>query len=49
MDVGELGPESIHLPNIFVDRVIVGKNFEKRIEVRNSRGTEGREGKKGDG
>lgn len=29
----ELDPEVIHLPNIYVHRVFVGKNFEKRIEV----------------
>ena len=34
VEVGELSPEAIHLQNIFVDRIIVGKNFEKRIEVR---------------
>ena len=33
MDVGDLDPEAIHLPNIFVDRIVVGGNFEKRIEV----------------
>ena len=32
VDIGELDPECIHIPNIFVDRVVVGK-FEKRIEV----------------
>lgn len=34
VEVGELDPESIHLPNVFVDRVILGKDYEKRIEVR---------------
>lgn len=33
VDVGELDPEAIHLPNIYVDRLIVGGKFEKRIEV----------------
>ena len=30
---GELDPDSIHVPGIYVDRVIIG-NFEKRIEQR---------------
>ncbi len=37
MEVGELSPEDIHLPNIFVDRIIVGNKFEKRIEKRTLR------------
>jgi 3-oxoacid CoA-transferase subunit A len=31
---GELDPEYIHTPSIYVDRIIVGKHFEKRIERR---------------
>ena len=31
--MGELDPEAIHLPNIYVDRFFVGSNYEKRIEV----------------
>lgn len=31
VEVGELDPEHIHTPGVYVDRVIVGK-FEKRIE-----------------
>lgn len=33
MDVGTFAPEDIHLPSIFVHRVVRGENFEKRIEV----------------
>jgi acyl CoA:acetate/3-ketoacid CoA transferase alpha subunit len=33
VDVGELKPDEIHVPNIFVHRVIQGKTYEKRIEV----------------
>jgi len=29
---GELGPNMIHIPGIFVDRIFQGKKFEKRIE-----------------
>ena len=35
--MGELNPEDIHLPNIYVDRIIVGDKFEKRIEKRTLR------------
>ena len=34
VDVGGIDPESVHLPGIFVDRIVLGKNYEKRIEVR---------------
>ncbi|CAG9863364.1 unnamed protein product [Phyllotreta striolata] len=30
--VGSLEPDQIHLPGIYVDRIILGKNYEKRIE-----------------
>jgi 3-oxoacid CoA-transferase subunit A len=36
VDVGELEPDAIHLPGIFVQRVVVGKH-EKRIERRTVR------------
>ena len=29
---GELDPNLIHTPSIYVDRIIAGKNYEKRIE-----------------
>lgn len=31
--VGEIDPENVHLPGLFVDRIIQGKDYEKRIEV----------------
>ena len=34
---GELDPDHIHTPGIFVQRLIVGKNYEKRIEQRTVR------------
>ena len=40
MEVGELDPEAVHLPNVFVDRIILGRNYEKRIEVQDSFGVE---------
>lgn len=33
VETGTLEPDSIHLPGVFVDRIIVGSKFEKRIEV----------------
>jgi len=32
VEVGELDPDQVHTPGIFVDRIIVGDNYEKRIE-----------------
>jgi len=32
VEIGELAPDDIHLPGIFVDRVVLGKDYEKRIE-----------------
>jgi 3-oxoacid CoA-transferase subunit A len=37
VDVGELDPNFIHTPNIFVQRIIQGENYEKRIEQRTVR------------
>ncbi|BBE33201.1 CoA transferase subunit A [Sphingosinicella microcystinivorans] len=34
---GELDPDHIHTPGIFVQRLFVGKNYEKRIEQRTVR------------
>ena len=31
---GSLDPESIHLPSVYVDRLIKGPSYEKRIEFR---------------
>ena len=32
VEVGELDPDLIHTPSIYVQRIILGSNFEKRIE-----------------
>lgn len=37
VDYGELDPDTIHTPGIYVQRVVLGKNFEKRIEQRTVR------------
>ena len=34
VDVGTFKPEDIHLPSIYVQRVVKGAHYEKRIEVR---------------
>lgn len=32
--VDELDPNFVHLPNIYVQRLVLGASYEKRIEVR---------------
>ena len=34
VDVESFKPEDIHLPSIFVQRLVKGEKYEKRIEVR---------------
>jgi 3-oxoacid CoA-transferase len=34
VETGELEPDQIHTPGIYIDRIIQGKNYEKRIEFR---------------
>jgi 3-oxoacid CoA-transferase len=34
VDVGQLNPDQIHTPGIYVDRIIQGAKYEKRIEFR---------------
>lgn len=41
VETGELDPDHIHLPGIFVHRIVLNSNPEKRIEVRTVRQTEG--------
>ena len=35
VEIGQLDPDHIHLPGIYVDRLIKGPSYEKRIEVFN--------------
>lgn len=37
VEVGELDPDQIHTPGIYVHRIFQGKNYEKRIEQRTVR------------
>src|SRR6266576_5843527 len=34
LEVGALEPDQVHTPGIYVDRIIQGANYEKRIEFR---------------
>src|ERR1700674_1477405 len=38
VEVGELDPDLVHTPGIYVDRIIEGANYEKRIEFRTTSG-----------
>jgi 3-oxoacid CoA-transferase len=38
VDVGELDPDLIHTPGIYVDRIIEGADYQKRIEFRTTSG-----------
>lgn len=33
MDIGSFAPEDIHIPKIYVHRLVKGEKYEKRIEV----------------
>jgi 3-oxoacid CoA-transferase subunit A len=37
LPVGDLDPDQIHTPSIFVDRILKGAVYEKRIERRTTR------------
>lgn len=34
VEPGQIQPDEIHVPGVYVDRIILGKNLEKRIEKR---------------
>ncbi|HET7845753.1 MAG TPA: 3-oxoacid CoA-transferase subunit B [Xanthomonadales bacterium] len=38
VEVGQLDPDQVHVPGIYVDRIIQGKSYEKRIEFRTVQG-----------
>jgi len=40
VEPGELDPDHVHTPGIFVQRVVVGPSYEKRIERRTVRSTD---------
>ena len=37
VDEGDLDPNQIHTPGVFVQRIFLGESFEKRIENRTIR------------
>eukprot|EP00095_Tigriopus_kingsejongensis_P006329 maker-scaffold411_size179879-snap-gene-0.36 protein:Tk06329 transcript:maker-scaffold411_size179879-snap-gene-0.36-mRNA-1 annotation:"hypothetical protein DAPPUDRAFT_220335" len=34
LEIGEIPPEHVHIPSIYVQRIVISKSFEKRIERR---------------
>src|SRR6266540_2539714 len=38
VEIGELDPDQVHTPGIFVNRIIQGAKYEKRIEFRTTQG-----------
>ena len=42
VQAGELDPDQIHTPGIYVDRIVQGASFEKRIEFRTLSGAAGK-------
>lgn len=34
VEVGEIPEDHVHVPSIFVQRLVIGAKYEKRIEVR---------------
>ncbi len=37
VEVGELNPDEVHTPSVFVKRIFQGEQYEKRIEKRTVR------------
>ena len=33
VDIGEIPADGVHIPSIYVNRIIKGESYEKRIEV----------------
>ncbi|WP_298200516.1 CoA transferase subunit A [Novosphingobium sp.] len=40
VDPGSLDPDSIHLPGVYVQRIVVGAPYDKKIEFRTTRNTD---------
>jgi 3-oxoacid CoA-transferase len=39
VETGELDPDQIHTPGLYIDRIVQGTNYEKRIEFRTVQGS----------
>jgi 3-oxoacid CoA-transferase subunit A len=37
VEAGEMTPNDIHVPGIYVNRIVLGENYEKRIEQRTTK------------
>jgi 3-oxoacid CoA-transferase A subunit len=37
VEAGELNPNDVHVPGIYVNRIVLGENYEKRIEQRTTK------------
>jgi 3-oxoacid CoA-transferase subunit A len=37
VEAGELTPNDIHVPGIYVNRIVLGQDYEKRIEQRTTK------------
>ena len=37
VETGDLNPNDIHVPGIYVQRIVLGRDYEKRIEQRTTR------------
>jgi acyl CoA:acetate/3-ketoacid CoA transferase alpha subunit len=37
VELGELDPDSVHTPGIYINAIFQGQNYEKRIERRTTR------------
>lgn len=33
VEIGEIPEDSVHIPALYIDRIVLGEKFEKRIEV----------------
>jgi len=42
VEPGEIDPESVHTPGVYVERILRGTDYEKRIEQRTHRPARGR-------
>lgn len=42
VEIGQLDPDQIHTPGIYVDRILHGTGYEKRIEIRTVQGVPGK-------
>jgi 3-oxoacid CoA-transferase subunit A len=41
VDIGSIDPDDVHLPGIYVHRIVLNENPEKRIEQRTVRNAQG--------